>query len=98
MKIKNVGPEKFIIREGETADCFYIVAEGQLVAYKKQNNENKLVYTYKRGGYFGELAFLRRAPRQASIKTLTEVRLYYIDADCFARVLGSFESILKRNE
>ncbi len=74
------------------------MAEGQLVAYKKKNGENKLVYTYKKGGYFGELAFLHSAPRQASIKTLTEVRLYYIDADCFARVFGSFEDILKRNE
>jgi len=53
MKIKNLGPEKYIIKEGETGDCFYIVAEGQLVAYKSQKGENKLVYTYKRGGYFG---------------------------------------------
>ena len=53
MKIKNMGPEKYIIKEGEAGDCFYIVAEGQLVAYKSQKGENKLVYTYKRGGYFG---------------------------------------------
>ena len=98
MQIKNFGPEKYIIREGETGDCFYVVAEGQLVAYKSQKGKNKLVYTYKRGGYFGEIALLRSVPRQASIKTLTDVRLYYIDAQCFTRVLGSFESILKRNE
>jgi hypothetical protein len=29
------------------------VAEGQLVAYKRKNDENKLVYAYKRGEYFG---------------------------------------------
>jgi cAMP-dependent protein kinase regulator len=52
-------------------NCFYIVAEGQLVAYKFKNGENKLVYAYKKGDYFGEIALLQNIPRQASIKTLT---------------------------
>jgi CRP-like cAMP-binding protein len=53
MQLKTVGPEKYIIREGEQGTCFYIVAEGQLVAYKQREKENKLVYAYKRGDYFG---------------------------------------------
>ena len=37
MELKIVGPEKYIIKEGEQGNCFYIVAEGQLVAYKQKN-------------------------------------------------------------
>ena len=98
MQLKSVGPEKFIIKEGEQGSCFYIVADGQLVAYKQRNGENKLVYAYKRGDYFGEISLLRNLPRQASVKTVTEVRLYFIDAEAFARILGPLESILRRNQ
>ena len=37
MQLKTVGAEKYIIREGEQGTCFYIVAEGELVAYKQRN-------------------------------------------------------------
>ena len=80
MQLKTVGPEKYIIREGEQGTCFYIVAEGQLVAYKQREKENKLVYAYKKGDYFGEIALLKNLPRQASVKTITDVRLYFINA------------------
>jgi cAMP-dependent protein kinase regulator len=69
-------------------NCFYIVAEGQLVAYKRSETENKLVYAYKRGDYFGEIALLKNIPRQASIKTLTEARLFCINRDSFVRIIG----------
>ncbi len=57
-----------------------------------------MVYAYKKGDYFGEVAPLRNALRQASVKTVTDVRLYFINADCFSRVLGPLETILKRNQ
>lgn len=56
------------------------MAEGQLVAYKQREKENKLVYAYKRGDYFGEIALLKNLPRQASVKTITDARLYFINA------------------
>ena len=88
MQVKRVAAEKYIIREGETGSCFYLVAEGQLVAYKQQEMGNKLVYVYRRGDYFGEIALLRNLPRQASVKTITDCRLYFINVDSFSRVLG----------
>lgn len=89
--------DRFIIKEGDVGNCFYIVADGQLVAYKVKNGQNKMVYAYKRGDYFGEIALLKNIPRQASIKTLTEVRLYYINRDVFMQVIGPLEGILSRS-
>ena len=68
------------------------------MAYKQREGENRLVYAYKRGDYFGEIALLRNLPRQASVKTVTDVRLYFINAEAFSRVLGPLESILRRNQ
>ena len=76
---------------------FYIVAEGQLVAYKQMEKDTKLVYTYGRGDYFGELALLRDIPRQATIKSVSAGKLFFINKDAFARMLGPLEGILKRN-
>jgi cAMP-dependent protein kinase regulator len=85
---RRVPPDKYIFKEGELGNCFYIVAEGQLVAYKVSDAENKLVYAYKKGDYFGEIALLKNIPRQASIKTLTETRLFYINRDVFMQIIG----------
>jgi cAMP-dependent protein kinase regulator len=80
--------EKYIIKEGEMGNCFYIVAEGQLVAYKAKDGQNRMVYAYKKGDYFGEIALFKNVPRQASIKTLTEVRLFSINRDVFMQIIG----------
>ncbi len=57
----------------------------------------KLVYAYKRGDYFGELALLKNEPRKATIKTITEAKLIFISKDTFFRVLGPLENIRRRN-
>ena len=46
------------------------------------------MYNYKTGDYFGEIALVRNIPRQASVKTLTPVRLVYIERNTFKRILG----------
>lgn len=78
-------------------DSFYIVAEGKLVAEKMENNELKPVYYYKQGDYFGELSLIKNITRQASVKALTKVRLLYLERSAFKRLLGSIESILRKN-
>lgn len=69
------------------------------MAEKKEvgNEFPKIVYNYKEGDYFGELSLLHDVGRQASVKTLTQARVAYIDRESFKRMLGSMEDILKRN-
>ena len=98
LKEIDVQPGKYIIREGQLGDCFYIVAEGKLVAEKQIDHEIKPVFYFKEGDYFGEIALIRNVPRQASVKTLTKVKLIYIERGAFKRLLGPLEHILKREE
>ena len=79
MKETKIEANKYIIREGQLGDRFFIVMEGNLVAEKiVENGECKPVYYYKKGDYFGEIALIRNVPRQASVKSLTSAKLAYI--------------------
>jgi cAMP-dependent protein kinase regulator len=89
-----------IIKQGESGNKFYIVIEGNLVAEKKEIDDEfpRIVYQYKEGDYFGELALVHDIDRQASVKAINRVRVASINRESFKRMLGSFEEIIKRNE
>lgn len=89
----------YIVKQGEQGDRFYIIAEGRLIAEKKESPaaEVKKVFEYKEGDYFGEIALVKNTVRQASIKALTNCRVVSIDRDAFKRLLGPMEDILQRN-
>lgn len=57
-------PNTYVVREGENGKKFYMVADGKLIAEKKEQK----VYEFKEGDYFGEIALVRNTSRQASIK------------------------------
>lgn len=87
------------MKQGEQGDRFYIIAEGRLIAEKKESPsaEVKKVFEYKEGDYFGEIALVKNTVRQASIKAETDCRVVSIDRDAFKRLLGPMEEILQRN-
>ena len=59
--------------------------------------EPKEVKQYQAGDYFGELALLKNEPRAANVIAKTKMKLVTLDRDCFKRVLGPLDMILKRN-
>ena len=94
LKEEEYNEGEYIVREGDEGDCFYMIVEGKLIAEK----QNKKVYEFKDGDYFGEIALVRDVPRQASVKCMTHCRVVLIGRDCFKRMFGPIEEILKRNE
>lgn len=57
----------------------------------------EVVFEYKPNDYFGELALLSDAPRQATVRAKGRLKLASIDRDSFKRLLGPLEDLLKRN-
>lgn len=88
-----------IIVEGEEGNLFYIIIEGSAIATKVLNHGEhaKEVMNYKPGQFFGELALLRDEPRAATVKAASHLKCATIDRDCFKRLLGPLDDILKRN-
>lgn len=72
-----------IVRQGEPGDRFYIIADGEVTVSK----DDRSVASLGGGGFFGEIALLRDAPRNATVTARTWVRLYALERDDFLEVV-----------
>jgi CRP-like cAMP-binding protein len=71
-----------VVREGEPADRFYVLLDGEAAVYSGK----RLVRTLARSDHFGEIALLHEVPRTATICGLTDLRLLSLDREAFRRV------------
>lgn len=73
--------------------------EGTAVVTKGASGANTVVGKLKKGDYFGELALLNDAPRQATVTAdgPGEIKVVCLDVAAFIRLLGPCMDILKRN-
>jgi cAMP-dependent protein kinase regulator len=85
-----------IIKEGEPGENFFILESGSAEVYKAGNST--CLKAYSKGDYFGELALLNDAPRAASVVAKSDVKVAKLGKNGFARLLGSLEGIMRRND
>ena len=74
-----------IVREGESGDRFYIVAEGVV----EVSEHGRVLSELTAGGYFGEISLLRDVPRTATVTAKTAVVLYALDREDFLAAVTS---------
>ncbi len=85
-----VTAETVVIREGEPGELFYGVESGEFAV----SVAGKEVDRIARGGFFGETALLRNAPRNATVTALTPARLLTLPREAFLdAVTGSRTSV-----
>jgi MFS family permease len=78
-----------VIREGDTGDRFYVVAQGTLAVTVDGEPRREL----GAGDSFGEIALLRDVPRTATVTALMDCRLLALERDVFLdAVTGSRRS------
>ena len=68
-----------VIRQGDPGDLFYAIADGEVEVVR----DGTRVAVLGRGDGFGELALLLDRPRNATVHTLTDSRLYTLSPDEF---------------
>ncbi|XP_051766519.1 protein kinase, cAMP-dependent, regulatory, type II, alpha, B isoform X2 [Ctenopharyngodon idella] len=102
--MKSFRDGELIIRQGDSADCFYIVESGEVrimirsrTNAGQRSNQEVEVARCTRGQYFGELALVTNKPRAASVYAAGDTKCLVIDVQAFERLLGSCKQILKRN-
>jgi predicted MFS family arabinose efflux permease len=76
-----VAAGQVVIREGDSGDFFYVVADGALDV-SCDEGQNTLDPLHG-GDYFGEIALLRDIPRTATVTARTNALLYALDRESF---------------
>lgn len=93
-------PGEFIFFEGDIENHFYIVENGVVSIFTKDNTGKKIPITeIVDGESFGEFALISNSPRSASAQALTDVTLVKVSEEGFKHLMAELpvwaESMLK---
>jgi len=80
---------KTIVEEGAPGDYMYIIVEGRVKVTKLSGDgREKILELLDVGDFFGEMSLFDDAPRSASVKAMSRVRILALARNDFLRLLG----------
>jgi CRP-like cAMP-binding protein/cytochrome P450 len=85
-----------IIREGDTAEEFFIVLEGQVEVAKELHVPDEKQIVLSRlgpGAYFGEIGLLRGIKRTASVRAVTDVTVLVLNRETFITIVSECDLV-----
>ncbi len=89
--------DDFIVSEGESGDCMYIILDGQADVYLSSFDDLPIkVHEIKKGDFFGEMALLESMPRSATIIAAQNTVAIKIDQSNFQTLLENRSDIVMR--
>jgi CRP-like cAMP-binding protein len=74
-----VAAGEVIMSEGEPGDCYFAIADGEVVVSPAVREVARL----KRGDGFGEIALLEEVPRTATVVAIPRAQLYTLERGPF---------------
>jgi uncharacterized protein (DUF2225 family) len=103
LELKKIGKlvkfmqDDFIVSEGETGDCMYIILDGQADVYLSSFTDMPIkVHEIHKGDFFGEMALLESMPRSATIIAAKNTIAIRIDQSNFQTLLEHRTDIVMR--
>jgi len=88
LKLERHGVGRTIIRQGDEGHRFYIVRRGHVeVTQRDERGVTGVVNQLDRGDYFGELALLRDAPRNATCRATVPTETLSLSREDFGRLV-----------
>jgi CRP/FNR family transcriptional regulator, cyclic AMP receptor protein len=86
-----------LVEEGEHADTFFVLLTGEATVRRRGNGtRSRKVSTLQPGAWFGELAVLDPAPRNATVSAASPVTLAAISARSFRALLREVPALNER--
>lgn len=82
-----------VVRQGDPGDKLYTISRGELEVLVTANGAQRRVNALGRGDYFGEMALLTGAPRNATIRTTIPTQLYSLAAADFHALMDRLPEV-----
>jgi len=90
--IAEFSPGQIICRQGETSESLFLVLEGKVGVYVSEAHGNEIhLRTIESGGHFPEIGVLEGGNRTATVKALSQCKLFRFDAKAFQDLLKAPE-------
>jgi NADH:ubiquinone reductase (H+-translocating) len=87
-------PHDVIINQGEQGHQFYVITQGEVEVVRTEPDGKEVVMTRLREGeYFGEVALLRSARRNATVRAVTAVNVLTMSRDDFTILAKSWAGL-----
>jgi ATP-binding cassette subfamily B protein len=87
------GPGEILCRQGSVGDELFIIGRGEVeILVADDEGHERIVNTLREGDSFGEISFLHRTPRTATVRAQTNVEVHILrrlDFDALLERLGS---------
>ena len=80
---RTIAPGEMLFREGDEADRVYLITRGTAGVYREHGGRPVLLSRVQEGRTVGELAFVRRSKRSATVIAETELRVLEIEGARF---------------
>ncbi len=77
----------FVYREGDPADCLYVIVSGRLKVFDIQGGREKVYSHLYEGDYFGELSLLTGEPHSVNVLVLNDALLLRLEKESFSTIL-----------
>lgn len=92
LAVHEAASDVMLVRQGESGDTFYVLLEGEA---KVVRNGRKIA-ALGPGTWFGELALLDPAPRDADVVTIAPSTVGMLDAKSFKRLVAELPNMTSR--
>ena len=93
-------PDRVVIHEGEDpADRFYIIVRGQVALSRRlPEGVSEQIAVFEDGDYFGSVALLRKVPRMATARALSDCTLLSLAGEHFQWLMEDAPELHKEME
>ncbi len=94
MVLEEFGPGEVIFSEGDQGRHVYVIKSGSVeVLAKRPDGSQEVLRRLGSGDHFGEMALLRKAPRSATIRTVTPVQVFRMSPSNFMALYTSMPGL-----
>lgn len=88
------GPGENIFLQGEVGRHVYVIKSGSVeVVHTRPGGMSEVLKVLGPGDHFGEMALIAKAPRNATIRTTTPVRVYKMSSGNFAALYTTLPGV-----